>query len=122
MGERFQSDKILFARANLANLNELQTDVTLHLKRAFCLGKSLYEEVKDTPIWAGKSKQALVSFLHLIIQFQGAFINESVEGGSDLKITMNYCEHAKEAIVQGLINMERFPQNSECIEKMGEIR
>lgn len=122
MEGRLQSDKILFDRSNLANLNELQTEVNLHMRRAFKLGKNLYEEIKDTNIWSGESKKALEAYLHLILQFQGAFINESVEGGSDLKITMNYCEHAKESIVQGMINMERFPQNSECIQKMGEIQ
>jgi len=122
MGERLQSNKILFDRTNMANLNQLQTDVNLHMRKAFKLGKCLYEEIKDTNIWSGESKKALEVYLHLILQFQGAFINESVEGGSDLKITMNYCEYAKESLVQGLINMERFSQNSECIHKMGEIK
>lgn len=102
-------------------LCQKQGEVKAQLKHTYAKAVSLYNDIKDTEQWLGRNKDAMLSYLHLVIQLHGVLIGETMLP-HDYRIDCDCMEEPREAFREAMENLNNLPNMSACLQELEEVR
>lgn len=106
--------KYVFDYEQLGALLENTKTVNENLTSAFGLSKEVFNGLVDTIFWKGLSKDQFQAYYHLIIQYHGLMIGESVPSVGQVKsagLKGDPCQEAQNALKELIANMDEFFNN-----------
>lgn len=116
------AEEYCFDRGNMAWALLTQQKVRDEIEEAYKKALEIYNSVKKSYAWSGKSKETFLSYMNLVLQYHGALIQQKVEEKSKLAVTFNFANEACEAIRECTVNMIRFPDESTTVREMEGVQ
>lgn len=110
------ADKYVFNPENISEIGSKNEEIKELLKQSFEHSKKFFEEMVDTDLWVGESKEQFMAFYHLLLQYHGWVAGENVPSygalGSSVKVEANCAENLSEAFKSLYENITAFDSNS----------
>lgn len=106
---------------DLIGLYQKQGEIKAQLKHTYAKAVAVYNDISSTRCWTGKTKKAMLAYLHLIIQMHGALIGETMEDG-DYRVDCDCMEEPRRAFRDAEMNLSSLPELSACLRELEEIQ
>lgn len=117
-------DKFLFDRDCLEDFKNHTDSINNSLENAFQTGKGFLEMLAATNLWAGQSKEEFQCFFHLVMQYHGQIVGETVPSIgkiSTAKVNGKSCEIALDTLTELNRNMDEFTGNCRSYQELEKI-
>lgn len=88
------------------------------------ISKHLFDFFETTPLWTGLAKEKLVAYYHLLLQYHGQLIGETVPSRGRIATVKNMGNNVakvEKALKDLLDRISTFTDNSESYKKMESI-
>lgn len=82
---------------------------------------AVYNDISSTENWTGKTRTAMLSYLHLVIQLHGALIGETMKAW-DYRVDCDCMEEPRRAFREAEMNINGLPEMSACLKELEEIQ
>lgn len=116
--------KYVFGPADIEVLYNNTKKMNENLKNAFEQSKFLFNLLETTTYWTGLSKEQLMAYYHLVLQYHGQLVGETVPSRGNVATVENLGDNVTEvekALRELLERIEAFTDYSENFKKMENI-